>query len=419
MYYLQDIRLGDKLAAGCGKIINIKEYEFEHNIPTEKGSSGSPIILFNLLTVIGIHKYGDLEKKINVGNFIGEILNEINKDLEEKKSKNDKIVDINIKENINNIKNKPEQRSVLRSNNSNIYQSLKGIFCTQTFTGYNKNVVSLIQLNSGKIASGSYDNTIRLWDFAPSKEEKIINEKEEVIALLEFEYNKILCRTKNNEVNLWDLNSDDKECLFSFKGHELWVNCLVKCNNYYFATSSNDSYIKIWDYYNRMSIRTLKGHENCVLALIILKNNNLCSGSVDHTRKLWDWQKGNCVKTLKGHESWVKSVFELDNDMIISGYDYKKIMVWKDYELMKVLNGHEHTVKTFCQLNKNYFASGSFDCSIKIWDINTWKCVHTIVGHELLITCIISLNKRNNEYNSCSFASCSNDKSIKIWEAHF
>ena len=267
--------LGDKLSAGCGKIINIKEYEFEHNIPTtEKGSSGSPIILFNLLTVIGIHKYGDLEKKINVGTFIGKILNEINNDLEGKKSKNDKIADINIKENINDIKNKPEQRSVLRSNNSNIYQSLKGIFCTQTFTGYNKNVVSLIQLNSGKIASGSYDNTIRLWDFAPSKEEKIINEKEEVIALLEFEYNKILCGTKNNEVNLWDLNSDDKECLFSFKGHELWVNCLVKCNNYYFATASNDSYIKIWDYYNRMSIRTLKGHENCVLALIILKNNN-------------------------------------------------------------------------------------------------------------------------------------------------
>ena len=57
-------------------------------------------------------------------------MNEINNDLEGKKSKNDKIVDINIKENINDIKNKPEQSSVLRSNNNNIYQSLKGIFCT-------------------------------------------------------------------------------------------------------------------------------------------------------------------------------------------------------------------------------------------------------------------------------------------------
>ena len=94
---------GDKLSTGSGKIINIIENEFEDNISTEQGSSGSPIILFNLLRVIGVHKYADLEKKINVGIFIGEILDEINNDLGGKKNKNDKIVDINIKENKKNI----------------------------------------------------------------------------------------------------------------------------------------------------------------------------------------------------------------------------------------------------------------------------------------------------------------------------
>ena len=97
---------GDKLSTGSGKIINIIENEFEHNISTEQGSSGSPIILFNLLRVIGVHKYADLDKKINVGIFIGEILNEINNDLEGKKNKNDKIVDIKEnKKNINDRKN--------------------------------------------------------------------------------------------------------------------------------------------------------------------------------------------------------------------------------------------------------------------------------------------------------------------------
>ena len=54
---------GKELADGSGEIINIDGYEFEHNIHTEQGSSGSPIILFNLLRVIGIHKFGDLEKR--------------------------------------------------------------------------------------------------------------------------------------------------------------------------------------------------------------------------------------------------------------------------------------------------------------------------------------------------------------------
>ena len=37
---------GGDLSIGSGKIININGYEFEHNISTEEGSSGSPIIFF-------------------------------------------------------------------------------------------------------------------------------------------------------------------------------------------------------------------------------------------------------------------------------------------------------------------------------------------------------------------------------------
>ena len=70
---------GEKLAAGNGKIKGIlNEYEFYHNIPTERGSSGSPIILFNTLTVIGIHKEAAMNMDLNIGIFIGEAIKEIN-----------------------------------------------------------------------------------------------------------------------------------------------------------------------------------------------------------------------------------------------------------------------------------------------------------------------------------------------------
>ena len=42
------------LAAGSGIITEINKYEFYHNIPTEDGSSGSPIILPETRNVIGI-----------------------------------------------------------------------------------------------------------------------------------------------------------------------------------------------------------------------------------------------------------------------------------------------------------------------------------------------------------------------------
>ena len=78
---------GGGAAQGSGKIIERKkngeafllnDYEFAHDIPTDNGSSGSPIILFNK-SVIGIHKYGNIKEEINVGTFIGIIFNEIEK----------------------------------------------------------------------------------------------------------------------------------------------------------------------------------------------------------------------------------------------------------------------------------------------------------------------------------------------------
>ena len=71
---------GKGASVSNGTIINIKNFEFEHNISTDSGSSGSPIIILNnnvnLIQVIGIHKNGDKNKKINGGTFIGEIFKE-------------------------------------------------------------------------------------------------------------------------------------------------------------------------------------------------------------------------------------------------------------------------------------------------------------------------------------------------------
>ena len=45
-----------------GKITKVENFEFQHDLDTRRGSSGSPICLYNNLNVIGIHKSGD--KKI-------------------------------------------------------------------------------------------------------------------------------------------------------------------------------------------------------------------------------------------------------------------------------------------------------------------------------------------------------------------
>ena len=86
---------GGEAAYSSGQIVNIHDYNFYHNICTEAGSGGSPIILLNNneneLRVIGIHIGFFKKNNLKIGTFIAEILDE---NLEKIKSpdKNDKCV---------------------------------------------------------------------------------------------------------------------------------------------------------------------------------------------------------------------------------------------------------------------------------------------------------------------------------------
>ena len=366
-----------------------------------------------------INKFILNDNVANINSNVDEILNQLN---------NEKTLilqyDYGFQNNNLSSVDSIRKENDLRSKNPEITNEKNNKFaCMKTLTGHTNKIVSLIELESGKLVSGSYDNTIRIWDINErSGNELIINETERILSLLEFEKNKILSGTGDNSINLWDLENPEK-MIYSFKGHELWVNALVKCDSNYFASASNDSKIKIWDYYKRECISTLKGHVDCILSLILLKNKNLCSGSADLTIRIWDWTQNKCVSILKGHTRWVKCVLELDNGVIVSGSDDKTIKLWENEFNFKTLEEHAHSVRTFCQINKKYFASGSFDYTIKIWEIDSWTCVQTLYGHEHNIICLVSLiyqNENGNEENGSNqlIASCSNDKSIKIWRGN-
>ena len=100
--------LGKTVECCPGKITQITDNEFKHNCDTDKGSSGSPIILASNLNVIGIHTGGVIKtnESFNLGTFIGTIM------------------DNNIKNSINkynmNDKNKKELANIIPNNKNNI-----------------------------------------------------------------------------------------------------------------------------------------------------------------------------------------------------------------------------------------------------------------------------------------------------------
>ena len=76
--------LGGKSHFNLGKITNLRgTFEFEHNLDTANGSSGSPILCYDN-TLIGVHRGRYKGKDEKVGIFIGEIIVLLIKELESK-----------------------------------------------------------------------------------------------------------------------------------------------------------------------------------------------------------------------------------------------------------------------------------------------------------------------------------------------
>jgi len=297
----------------------------------------------------------------------------------------------------------------------------------QDFTAHDKIIVCMIELHNKLIVTGSYDNTIKIWNISADSNScgKTINEEGKIFSLLEFEDNMLLASIDKTPegiqeisqiskdyiiIRLWDLSDPNNQSIFDFKGHSLRVNALVKCDEKHFASCSNDNKIMVWDYFLRKRTNVLSGHEDCILHMINLNDGKLCSGSADTTIKIWDWENGTCVTTLTGHNHWVKCLCQLSNGYIVSGSQDNIIKVWDNDQNLFDLEGHERSVRSICQIgNSNYIASSGFDHTIKLWDLNTRQCINTLREHKSSVINVI--------YHSDGYlVSCSNDQTIKVWD---
>ena len=88
----------------------------------------------------------------------------------------------------------------------------------------------------------------------------------------------------DNTVRLWDKNSGNQ--LRSLTGHTSWVMAVAFDSNYMLASGSNDKTIKLWDKNSGGLLRTLEGHGEGVRTVAFDSTHLLASGSDDNTIKI-------------------------------------------------------------------------------------------------------------------------------------
>lgn len=92
-------------------------------------------------------------------------------------------------------------------------------------------------------------------------------------------------------VKSWDLKK--KEILYSFEGHEDWVNSLKVFEDVLF-TGSRDLTAKCWSTKNGNCLFTFKGHENSIRTIDVdWMAGTLCTAGKDKTVRGWDIEVSN------------------------------------------------------------------------------------------------------------------------------
>ncbi|KOS19174.1 putative E3 ubiquitin ligase complex SCF subunit scon-2 [Escovopsis weberi] len=166
----------------------------------------------------------------------------------------------------------------------------------------------------------------------------------------------------------------------TFKGHDNGVTCLQMDNNI-LATGSYDTTIKIWNSETGEVIRTLRGHSQSIRSLQF-DDSKLISASFDKTIKIWNWQTGECLSTLQCHSDGVLSV-HFEGLTLASGSIDRTVKIFSfDTKQTFTLRGHTDWVNhvRVDSASRTVF-SASDDLSVKLWDLDSKRCIRTYLGH--------------------------------------
>ena len=251
----------------------------------------------------------------------------------------------------------------------------------QSLSSHTKPVLTIAELQSGKLLSGGWDNLIIIWDRdinGSYLEKQRIKDKTPITKIISLDINKfaftcenrirIMIQKKkdkeniNNKKELNDVFDDldfdqnianDEEpfiCCFKLSKHVGRVKCLLQMRNGYLISGGadmskkKDNNIIIWkpnDLDGFFHLQTLEGHKSDINGLIELKDGRLVSSSKDRTIRIWksfmkeDKNKINMIQyqideILDEHKHGIYFLLQINDGRIISSTSESALVIWKD-----------------------------------------------------------------------------------------
>jgi WD40 repeat protein len=265
----------------------------------------------------------------------------------------------------------------------------------RTFAGHQRWVYRVAFSPDGRtLATGSADNTVKLWNVASGQLLRTLTGHTRAVFTVAFSPGgrTVASGSLDGTAKLWDIETGRE--LHTLTNHlEAVTRLTFSPDARVLVTGSTDKTIKLWEARTGQELHTLSGHTGLVYSLTFSPNGRtLASGSEDNTVKLWDTATGRLQRTLSGHTGSISSVaFSPDGRTLVSGSTDKTVKFWeaRSGELLRTISGFDSTVMSMVfTTSRSILGTGSGLASFKLWDVNSGRELRTLPGHSRFVVSV-------------------------------